>query len=92
MSQHSDILKHEISKGVSRNLSVDTIVNDVGAILDCLEYDAEWTSGRILVEHVYGTAVYMRTQKDGLYGVSHDQLDKFITELWNANQWLPVKI
>lgn len=93
MSQHADILTHEISKGIRRGMSAAVITTDIGDLLDCLEYPADWTTGKTLIEHVYGSARNMRfVQRDGLYGVSHAQLDKFLDEMWVANQWLPVKI
>ncbi len=88
MSQHSDILSHEISKGIKRNLDAATIVSDIIDLLDMLGYPEHITDTRIATEHAYTHAKWMLTQKEGLYGISHAKLDKCITELWCKNQWV----
>lgn len=78
MSQHSDILKFEISAGISDGLSTDRIVERIQGVLDALEWDSDTIDNALA--NANNTAKYMRTQKDFLYGVSHDQLDHFINE------------
>ena len=89
MSQHSDLLTYSISKGLRNKATVEVILADIGDLLTVLEYEDTWCSAPILHQHVYSHAQWMRTQKDGLYGISHKQLDDFITQLWTNHQWLP---
>jgi len=91
MSQHADIVTHLISKGIRRNDDVDTILADIGEMLCVLEYADEFLFGTTLQRYVYDDALNMRLQKDWLYGVSHEQLDKFLDEMWLRNQWLPTR-
>jgi len=88
MSQHADILSYEIIKGIKRGHLAAEITGDIMDLLTTLDYDDSFTEYNKVTEHVYYHAKGMRNQKDGLYGLSHAQLDKFITELWTANQWL----
>lgn len=88
MSQHADILSHEITKGIKRGHLAAEIAGDIMDLLTTLDYDDSFTEYNKVTEHVYYHARGMAAQKDGLYGISHEQLDKFITELWIANQWL----
>ena len=88
MSQHSDILSHEISKGIKRGEHVLSITQDIAELLQVLEYDDSMTELTNHRGYVYRHAKWMRTQKNGIYGVTHTQLDKFINDLWNSNQWL----
>ncbi len=88
MSQHADILTHEISKGIRRGHLAAEIIGDIMDLLTVMEYDDSFTEYNTVTQHVYQHAKWMATQKDGLYGITHAKLDKFITELWCANQWL----
>jgi hypothetical protein len=89
MSQHSDILTWEICKGIEDGVHATDISNRIQGLLDVLEYDEHFTDMKNVKKHVYGHAKWMMTQKDGLYGrATHAKLDKFLTELWCANQWL----
>ena len=88
MSQHSDLLSHSISKGIQRGDHANAVATDFAELLETLEYDETFTELATVKRHVFQHAKQMATQKDGLYGVSHAQLDKFITELWTYNQWL----
>ena len=87
MSQHADILSFEIAKGISRGIHASTIVLDISELLEVLEYD-DFSDIKTVKIHAYAHAKWMMTQKDGLYGITHAKLDKFLTELWCANQWL----
>ena len=88
MSQHADILSYEITKGIKRDEHALSITENIAELLMVLEYDDSFTELVPHRRHVYHHAKGMMNQKDGLYGISHAQLDKFITELWCANQWL----
>lgn len=87
MSQHADLLSHEIAKGISRGVHASDIARDISELLEVLEYD-DFSAIKTVKIHAYTHAKWMMTQKDGLYGISHAKLDKFLTELWCANQWL----
>jgi hypothetical protein len=78
MSQHSDIIKFEISAGIADGLSTGRIVERIQGVLETLEWDSDTIENALVDAH--NTAKWMRTQKDFLYGVSHDQLDHFINE------------
>lgn len=89
MSQHSDLLTHEICRGIKHGLSATEIVNEIQELLMVLEYDEYFTDLTTVKKHAYTHARGMLAQKDGLYGVAtHAKLDKFCTELWCQNQWL----
>jgi hypothetical protein len=78
MSQHSDILKFEIAEGIDDGLSTERIIERIEGILDTLDWDSDTIDNALSDAH--NTAKWMRTQKDWMYGVSHDQLDHFISE------------
>ena len=86
MSQHNDILKFEIAAGIGDGLSTSRIIQRIQGILDALEWDegtVDAVPGDSLVV-AYG----MKCQKDGLYGVTHQQLDQFmktLTQEYNLN-------
>ena len=88
MSQHSDILSWEISQGILDGKHANYIAARIQGLLETLEYDDSFTDLKTVKEHVYSHARGMMAQKDGLYGVSHAKLDKFLDELWCSNQWL----
>lgn len=88
MSQHASLLTLSIRKGIIRGETATEIVDDFAELLETLEYDDSITEHRTVVRHAYNHAKWMMTQKEGLYGVTHAKLDKFVTELWCANQWL----
>jgi len=88
MSQHADLLSFEIAKGIIRNDHATIIVANISGLLEVLEYDDAFTDLTQVKKHAYSHAKWMATQKDGLYGVTHAKLDKFLTELWSANQWI----
>lgn len=83
MSQHSNILKHEISAGIADGLSAKRIVERIQRLLEVMESD-ENTVNNALVD-ANNTAKWMRAQKNELYGVTHDQLDHFIT---HTDRWV----
>ena len=78
MSQHSDFLKFEITAGIQDGLSTSRIIERIQGVLDALEWDSDTIDNALA--NANNTAKWMRTQKDFLYGVSHDQLDHFINE------------
>lgn len=86
MSQHNDILKFEIAAGINDELPVHRIIQRIQGIMDVQEWDEDTVDavpGDSLVV-AYG----MRCQKDGLYGVTHQQLDQFmktLTQEYNLN-------
>lgn len=88
MSQHNDILKFEIMAGIRDGLSSRRIVERVEGVLIAAEYSDD------MIENVamdcLNTANDMRRQKDGLYGVSCDQLDNFMNELTKQFNLNPV--
>jgi len=74
MSQHADITKELLAKAVKFKLSHE----DTADLLECVLYAAGFED-----DLATGTASdmpelalsYLRSQKDGLYGVSHEQID-----------------
>ena len=79
MSQHSNILTFEISQGIIDGLSTTRIVQRIQGILDACEWD-DATVNAVPSDCLY-SAHTMLMQKDGLYGVSHDQLKRFIQNI-----------
>jgi hypothetical protein len=77
MSQHSDLLTYAISKGIAKGEPAMIIVNDLQDLLDVLEYDSDFTDLKNVVRHAWGHVNGMLMQRDGLYGISHEQLKKF---------------
>ncbi len=89
MSQHSDIFTHEIVHGISNGLKPMEIAHKISNLLDVLQYDESFTDLKAVTGHLYSHLKWMRTQKDGLYGMSHSVIETYIDDLWLANQWLP---
>lgn len=79
MSQHNDILKFEIAAGIQDGLTIKRTVQRIQAILQTLEWD-EVTIVEVPSDCL-GVAYWMKSQKDGLYGVTHQQLQNFMDEL-----------
>ena len=79
MSQHNDILKFEIAEGIQDGLSPTRIVQRIQGIMSALEWDE--STIEIVPYDSVNVARWMVTQTDGLYGVSHEQLNDFINNL-----------
>ena len=86
MSQHSDILKFEIVEGIRDGLTPTRIVQRIQGIMSALEWDE--STIEIVPYDCVNVARWMVTQMDpseyqmdGLYGVSHKQLNDFINDL-----------
>lgn len=78
MSQHADITKVVVSKAIKSNWNPVETCQLYLDVLNAIEYDDdEWANPK----HIIGMADYMLTQKDGLYGVSHQQIIDWL----NAN-------
>lgn len=74
MSQHADITKEILAKAVKLNLSHEDAADLLSSVLYAAEYEDD------LAEHKASdmpelALSYLRSQKDGLYGVSHEQID-----------------
>ena len=79
MSQHNDILKFEIAAGISDGLSVSRIVERVQGILLTMEWDGNAIDS--IPSDLMSVIVSMRRHKDGVYGPSHEQLDKYLNTM-----------
>jgi hypothetical protein len=79
MSRHNDILEFEIAEGIVDGLPIHRIIQRIQAILQTLEWDEKWVVE--VPSDCLAVAYWMKTQKDGLYGVTHQQLQSFIDEL-----------
>lgn len=79
MSQHNDILKWEIAQGINDGLSVTRIIQRIQGILDTCEWDEDTVNA--VPSDALGVAYWMTSQKDGLYGVTHTQLNTFMKQL-----------
>ncbi len=77
MSQHADIVIEVTSKAVKYNLSHEDAADLLQSVLCAAGYEDELAeySKEDMPSLVSG---YLRTQKDGLYGVSHSQMDEWI--------------
>lgn len=74
MSQHADITKELLAKAVKLNLSHEDAADLLQSVLYAAGYDED------LADHKASdmpdlALTYLRSQKDGLYGVSHEQID-----------------
>jgi hypothetical protein len=76
MSQHADISKEVLAKAVKFNLSHEQTAELLNAIFAAAEYDEEYEVSESEIPNL--THSYLRTQKDGLYGVSHNQIDSWM--------------
>ena len=79
MSQHNDILKFEIAAGIQDGLTIERTVQRIQAILEALEWDEETVDA--VPSDCLGVAYWMKTQKDELYVVTHQQLQDFMDKL-----------
>ena len=76
MSQHADITKECLAKAIKFNLSHEQAAELLNSILVAAEYGEECeVSETQMPDFAFS---YLRTQKDGLYGVSHDQIDSWM--------------
>jgi hypothetical protein len=87
MSQHADILKHMIAKGIANGDKPLSIVHDIEGMLEVLEYDDGMVAKTY--EYAYFQAIDMRSQKAGLYGPTYSEFTDFIKNLWSYRQTLP---
>jgi len=74
MSQHADITKEILSRAVKFNLSHE----DAADLLESVLYAAGYEEGlydQKASDMPELALSYLRSQKDGLYGVSHEQID-----------------
>jgi hypothetical protein len=77
MSQHADIIKEILSRAVKFNLSHE----DAADLLESVLYAAGFEEGlydQKASDMPELALAYLRSQKDGLYGVSHNQIDDWV--------------
>lgn len=79
MSNHADITKELLAKAVKFNLSHEDAADLLQSILYAAGYEDD------LADHKASdmpelTLSYLRSQKDGLYGVSHEQIDDWVLQ------------
>jgi hypothetical protein len=73
MSQQTDITKEILAKSIKFNLSHEQATELLNSIFIAAEYE-ELAVQAQMPDLAYS---YLRTQKDGLYGVSHDQIESW---------------
>ena len=74
MSQHADITKELLAKAVKYNLSHEDAADLLQSVLYAAGYEDDLADHN--ESHMPNLALaYLRSQKDGLYGVSHEQID-----------------
>ena len=77
MSQHADITKTVISKGIRYGLSASQVHTLLVEILGAAGYDDSYM---IPFDEIFSIAEdYILAQKDGLYGVSHVEVREWIS-------------
>ena len=77
MSQHADITKEVLARSVKFNLSLDDAHDLLTSILVCADYDDSMLPSKSeMASLVRG---YLLNQRDGLYGVSHDQINDWLS-------------
>lgn len=79
MSQHADITKEILAKAVKLNLSHEDAADLLTSVLYAAGYEDDMADA---FEHEMGHLVYsyLRNQKDGLYGVSHQEIENWINK------------
>jgi hypothetical protein len=76
MSQHADITKEILSRAIKYNLSHEDASDLLESVLYAAGYEHPLRAG---YQDVSSLALsYLRSQKDGLYGVSHEQIDDWV--------------
>jgi len=74
MSNHADITKELLAKAVKFNLSHEDAADLLQSILYAAGYEDDLATASASDMPNLANA-YLRSQKDGLYGVSHEQID-----------------
>ena len=74
MSQHADITKELLAKAVKLNLSYEDAADLLQSVLYAAGFEGDLAEAN--ASEMPNLAIaYLRSQKDGLYGVSHEQID-----------------
>jgi hypothetical protein len=77
MSQHADITKEILSKAIHHNLSHEAAADLLESVLVAAGYEDDLATYK--AGDMPDLALsYLRSQKDGLYGVSHEQIDDWV--------------
>lgn len=79
MSQYYDLRLTTIVHCVQHNLPVEVLIQLTDDLVGCLEWSVE-TSEEIRVDLISVVDGMLR-QSDGLYGMSHETLEKYRAEL-----------
>jgi 20S proteasome alpha/beta subunit len=74
MSQHADITKELLAKAVKFKLSHEDAADLLQSVLYAAGYEDKMADRKASDMHDLAL-IYLRSQKDGLYGVSHEQID-----------------
>jgi len=74
MSQHADITKEILSRAVKFNLSHEDAADLLQSVLYAAGYEDEMADQKASGMPELALS-YLRSQKDGLYDVSHEQID-----------------
>jgi len=77
MSQHADITKELLAKAVKFKLSHEDAADLLQSVLYAAGYENEMADQKASDMPELANA-YLRSQKDGLYGVSHEQIDDWV--------------
>jgi hypothetical protein len=77
MSQHADITKELLAKAVKLNLSHEDAADLLESVLYAAGFEDDLaTASASDMPNLVNE--YLRSQQDGLYGVSHNQIDDWV--------------
>ena len=79
MSNHADITKELLAKAVKFNLSHEDAADLLQSILYAAGYEDDLPDHKASDMPELALS-YLRSQKDGLYGVSHEQIDDWVLQ------------
>ena len=77
MSQHADITKEILAHAVMFKLSHEDAADLLQSVLYAAGYEDKMADRKASDMHDLAL-IYLRSQKDGLYGVSHEQIDNWV--------------
>ena len=70
MSEHADLTSWNVADSIKNNLSAVDACESYKGMLAAADYDDQWANPKYIMEK----AAHMLTQKDGIYGISHQQI------------------
>ena len=76
MSEHADITKWCLATAIKHNFSLEECRNHLNDTLEAAEYDQDFLYAKYQIKGLIESVIL--SQKDGLYGVSHDSVKHWL--------------